>query len=65
MIDFSSGGCHDGLTSTKVNDNQGAESALSWLMSLYKMIDINQKLQLNNNAGTEKIFKEYLSSVVG
>ena len=64
MIDFTSGGCYDGLTSTKVNDNQGAESALSWLMSLYKMIDIDQKLQMNNNAGTEKIFKEYLSSVV-
>ncbi len=63
MIDFTSGGCYDGLTSTKVNDNQGAESALSWLMSLYKMIDINQKLQMNNNVGTEKMFKEYLSSV--
>lgn len=49
VIDFTTGACFDGLTSTKVNDNQGAESTLSWLASLYKMMDINQKLQLNNN----------------
>lgn len=64
MIDFTSGGCYDGLTSTKLNDNQGAESTLSWLSSLYKMIDISQKLQINNKENTKKIFKEYLSNVV-
>ena len=64
MIDFTSGGCYDGLTSTKLNDNQGAESALSWLSSLYKMIDISQKLQINNKEHTKKIFKEYLTNVV-
>ncbi|MBK8551989.1 MAG: glycosyltransferase family 4 protein [Ignavibacteria bacterium] len=64
MIDFSTGGCYDGLTSTKINENQGAESSLSWLSSLYKMIDISQKLQMNNKENTKKIFKEYLSNVV-
>lgn len=64
MIDFTSGGCYDGLTSTKLNDNQGAESVLSWLSSLYKMIDISQKLQLNKKENTKKIFREYLSNVV-
>lgn len=64
MIDFSTGGCYDGLTLTKVNDNQGAESTLSWLSSLYKMIDISQKLHIDKKELTKKIFKGYLSNVV-
>lgn len=31
------GGCRDGLESDKVNENQGAESTLAWLMSLAAM----------------------------
>lgn len=34
VYDFSTGGCRDGLMSGGVNLNQGAESTLSWLMSL-------------------------------
>lgn len=34
LYDFASGGCRDGLHPNGVNLNQGAESTLSWLMSL-------------------------------
>lgn len=34
VYDFSTGGCRDGLMQDGVNMNQGAESTLSWLMSL-------------------------------
>ena len=34
MIDFKTRGCFDGLKRTGVNQNQGAESLLSWLLSL-------------------------------
>lgn len=34
LYDFSTGGCRDGLHPGGVNLNQGAESTLSWLMSL-------------------------------
>lgn len=37
LIDFKSRGCHDGLTASGVNQNQGAESLLSWLLSLLVM----------------------------
>ncbi len=37
LIDFKSCGCHDGLMPEGVNANQGAESLLSWLLSLLIM----------------------------
>ncbi len=37
VIDFKSRGCHDGLSASGVNENQGAESVLSWLLSLLIM----------------------------
>ncbi len=37
MVDFKSRGCFDGLTEAGVNENQGAESVLSWLLSLLIM----------------------------
>ena len=37
VIDFKSRGCYDGLTASGVNENQGAESLLSWLLSLLIM----------------------------
>ncbi|MHC4697281.1 MAG: glycosyltransferase family 4 protein [Planctomycetota bacterium] len=33
MVDFRSRGCYDGLKPAGVNENQGAESVLSWLLS--------------------------------
>lgn len=37
IYDFSTGGCCDGLNDNGVNKNQGAESTLSWLMSLLNL----------------------------
>jgi hypothetical protein len=34
LVDFATGGCHDGLHSTGPNLNQGAESTLAWLLAL-------------------------------
>lgn len=34
VYDFASGGCHDGLGSETVNDNEGAESTLAFLQAL-------------------------------
>ena len=34
LCDYATGGCRDGLEAQGVNENQGAESTLCWLMSL-------------------------------
>lgn len=37
LLDYRTGGCFDGLTADGVNQNQGAESTLAWLLSLMSM----------------------------
>lgn len=37
LYDSRTGGCCDGLHEDRVNQNQGAESTLSWLLSLVEM----------------------------
>jgi hypothetical protein len=37
LYDFETGGCCDGLQPDGVNENQGAESTISWLISLLKL----------------------------
>jgi hypothetical protein len=37
LYDASTGGCRDGLHPDRVNENQGAESTLSFLMALLEM----------------------------
>jgi glycosyltransferase involved in cell wall biosynthesis len=37
LYDFSTGGCCDGLDANGINQNQGAESTLSWLLALIAM----------------------------
>ena len=37
LYDSSTGGCYDGLHSDRVNENQGAESSLAFLLSLAEM----------------------------
>ncbi|GFP24169.1 hypothetical protein HKBW3S09_01635 [Candidatus Hakubella thermalkaliphila] len=43
VYDFSTGGCKDGLHSAGVNQNQGAESTLAWLMALHRVHGIAQE----------------------
>jgi len=39
LYDYKTGGCCDGLKSDQANQNQGAESTLSWLLSLLRMYE--------------------------
>ena len=45
LYNFETGGCKDGLHSTRINQNEGAESQLSWLLSLYKLHEILGELE--------------------
>lgn len=46
LYDFSTGGCRDGLHPDRVNENQGAESTLAWLLSL---LEFSQAPELSTN----------------
>ncbi len=46
IYDFTTGGCRDGLHSDRVNENQGAESTLAWLMSVLLMHDLQMEQTL-------------------
>jgi hypothetical protein len=50
IYDFTTGGCRDGLHEDRVNENQGAESTLSWLMSLLLMNDLQMEQTLGELA---------------
>lgn len=40
MYDFATGGCHDGMGESQINQNEGAESTICFLMSLLKMLEL-------------------------
>ena len=46
LFDFTTGGCRDGLHADSVNQNQGAESTLAWLMSLLLMHELQMEQTL-------------------
>jgi hypothetical protein len=46
LYDFSTAGCHDGLEASAVNENQGAESVVSFLLALLAMLGlVSDKLE--------------------
>jgi len=47
LYDFTTGGCRDGLHADRVNENQGAESTLAWLMSVLLMQDLQMEQTLD------------------
>jgi hypothetical protein len=49
LYDATTGGCKDGLHPDRVNENQGAESTLSFLMSLLEMRNIELSTVENMN----------------
>jgi len=57
VYDFTTGGCRDGLHMDRVNSNQGAESTLSWLMSLLLMQEL-QTEQALGEVGAEDSSKQ-------
>lgn len=53
LYDHATGGCRDGLMESGVNENQGAESTLCWLMALlaiYKHRGRDENLQLETKS---------------
>jgi len=40
LYDYSTGGCRDGLTADGANQNEGAESTLAWLHSLFNIYSL-------------------------
>jgi hypothetical protein len=40
VYDFATAGCRDGLGALEANENQGAESTISFLLSLLAMLDL-------------------------
>lgn len=52
ICDYKTGGCCDGLENQSVNDNQGAESTLAWIISLINMykamgLNLDENISLN------------------
>lgn len=55
IYDYTTGGCWDGLQANRVNQNQGAESTLAWLISLLSMHNLRaQASSLALSASTER-----------
>jgi len=48
VYDFTTGGCRDGVHPDTVNQNQGAESTLAWLMSVLLMHDFQMEQTLGD-----------------
>jgi len=46
IYDASTGGCYDGLMENQVNENQGAESTLAFLLSLVEMRALNATMRV-------------------
>ncbi|MBS3740061.1 glycosyltransferase family 4 protein [Candidatus Bipolaricaulota bacterium] len=49
LYDFRTGGCKDGLHPSRVNENEGAESLVSWLISLQRMYRLMGELNRDTN----------------
>jgi hypothetical protein len=57
IYDASTGGCHDGLHVDRVNQNQGAESTLAFLLSLAEMQALqNTMSSFKENSVEDSIF---------
>lgn len=55
VYDFVTGGCHDGIDPQGINENMGAESTLSWLISLLTMYELTgEKVLVTNRPKKEQ-----------
>lgn len=50
LYDFRTAGCRDGLEMTAANENQGAESTISFLIALLAMLDVVSEMPGSTNA---------------
>lgn len=46
LYDYATGACYDGLHADRVNQNQGAESTICWLLSLLLMHELQEEVSL-------------------
>ena len=51
VYDATTGGCRDGLHADRVNENQGAESTLSFLLALAEMRSANRDQTTSSGMG--------------
>ena len=52
LYDYTTGGCRDGLHSDRVNENQGAESTVCFLLSLLRMYELQEEIILQDDHPT-------------
>ena len=52
VFDPTTGGCRDGVSTNGVNENQGAESTLSWIVALIQMLELESAGQLGGRIAT-------------
>lgn len=52
LYDYETGGCRDGLEPSGVNENQGAESTLAWLLSLLAMHSLEDTTRMDASRPT-------------
>ncbi len=53
LYDYGTGGCHDGIDPQGINENMGAESTLSWLISLLTVYEMQgEEVLLGKRMGT-------------
>ncbi|MGC1581946.1 MAG: hypothetical protein WA766_10700, partial [Candidatus Acidiferrales bacterium] len=54
LYDPSTGGCRDGLHPDRANENQGAESTLSFLMALLEMQKLPESAVTDGNSARQQ-----------
>ena len=64
LYDHASGGCRDGLQQDGVNENQGAESTLSYILSLLALYNL-RGLRTNNKDEEEQEFERHAVDSTG
>jgi len=57
LYDYQTGGCCDGLSATGPNRNQGAESTLAWLISLFNLYQL-RNAQVSTEAAEQTMKSE-------
>jgi hypothetical protein len=50
LYDYVTGACHDGLHADRVNQNQGAESTICWLLGLLLMYELQEEVSLKGKS---------------
>lgn len=63
LYNYVTGACFDGLHPDRVNENQGAEATICWLMSLLTMHEIQEEKNIRSEGGNSLDHNEQKSCV--